>query len=326
MTEPLEPVDVGSAGGKADRVFKHALYEIATGAWAPGTRLPSLREAHDRWGVNHLTVRAAYRRLEELGLVRSVPRSGYFVCAHDDLDRLGRHREELGRRFERIRRGLVADGLSVLGAFRWFARLAEAAARDRPECAFAECTRFQAEMHAREVSDRLEVPCLPVTTGGLRDGARLPKELRTILTTSYHRQEVTEGAPDRRVHVVPIELSASLPEKLREANRPVLVLATDAETARHAARDARRQLGRGAPAIRSAGATPDDLDRRLDATFSRRAPRAKARAAVLSPTLWSALDEERRRKVVAFPFAYGIGEAAWPGIADALGLPLGAIG
>ena len=150
---------------KTERIVKHCLYEIATGSFLPGRRLPSLREARELWSVNHLTVLRAYRRLEDLGLVRSVPRSGFFIADNTDVSGLSRHRSDLERSYERLSGRIAKEGMSVVGAFRYLAQLAEARAQKEPECAFVECTAFQAQGHAQEIRERLGVPCLPLTTG-----------------------------------------------------------------------------------------------------------------------------------------------------------------
>lgn len=54
---------------------------IATGALAPGDRLPSVRELRQRRGLSQATVLKAYAVLEQRGLVRTRPRSGYFVAS-----------------------------------------------------------------------------------------------------------------------------------------------------------------------------------------------------------------------------------------------------
>src|SRR5262245_59667018 len=61
--------------GTVEEIVNHGLYEIATGRWTAGTRLPSVRDAERRWGVNRLTVLRAYRRLAALGPAASEPRS-----------------------------------------------------------------------------------------------------------------------------------------------------------------------------------------------------------------------------------------------------------
>ena len=54
---------------------------IRSGALKPGDRLPSVRDASRGRNVSPSTVFEAYYRLEAQGLVRSRPRSGYYVAA-----------------------------------------------------------------------------------------------------------------------------------------------------------------------------------------------------------------------------------------------------
>jgi DNA-binding transcriptional MocR family regulator len=54
---------------------------IAAGLFRPGDRLPSVREACRQRGISPATVFKAYYLLEADGLIRAVPRSGYFVNA-----------------------------------------------------------------------------------------------------------------------------------------------------------------------------------------------------------------------------------------------------
>lgn len=52
---------------------------IASGAYGPGTRLPSVRQLSGQMGVSITTVLEAYRRLEDAGTVEARPQSGYYV-------------------------------------------------------------------------------------------------------------------------------------------------------------------------------------------------------------------------------------------------------
>ncbi len=58
--------------------------QIAAGVLRPGDRLPSVRQTCATRGVSPSTVFQAYYLLESRGLVRAVPRSGYFVAARAD--------------------------------------------------------------------------------------------------------------------------------------------------------------------------------------------------------------------------------------------------
>ena len=51
------------------------------GYWRPGERLPSIREIAEAEHVDRKTAAAAYRRLQEEGLVRVRARSGVYLCA-----------------------------------------------------------------------------------------------------------------------------------------------------------------------------------------------------------------------------------------------------
>lgn len=60
-------------------IEEEAAAAVRGGELAPGTRLPSVRRLADRVGVHRNTVRSAYRRLADRGLVRMVHGSGCFV-------------------------------------------------------------------------------------------------------------------------------------------------------------------------------------------------------------------------------------------------------
>ena len=55
--------------------------DIRNGRLVPGTRLPSIRSITAQHGLSASTAFKAYYRLEEKGLVRARPRSGYYVTA-----------------------------------------------------------------------------------------------------------------------------------------------------------------------------------------------------------------------------------------------------
>ena len=55
--------------------------QIETRTFRPGDRLPSVRELSRSSGVSVSTVLDAYRLLEDQGLIRPRPQSGYYVRA-----------------------------------------------------------------------------------------------------------------------------------------------------------------------------------------------------------------------------------------------------
>ncbi|MGM9619482.1 MAG: GntR family transcriptional regulator [Oscillospiraceae bacterium] len=66
---------------------------IVSGSYAPGERLPSVRELALQSGVNPNTMQRAFAELERIGLVGSVRTTGRFVTEDEALIR--RAREQL---------------------------------------------------------------------------------------------------------------------------------------------------------------------------------------------------------------------------------------
>lgn len=188
-----------------------------------------------------------------------------------------------------------------------------------------ECTKFQAEDHAAEITARLGVPCLPLTTGHLAGRRlRVPRHVHTLLTTGFHRAEVAALAdpPDLLVAEAPIEFSRRQAADLAALARPIVMLGID-----------RNRLARFAEDLADLLVAPDsavslretDSDALPDALAKLLAPGENDPACpvvLLSSTLWEAAGSWREHGLI-HPIRYQIRSDAWPLIADALGLPLG---
>ncbi len=84
---------------------------ILRGTLAPGSRLPSVRQASQSRQLSLNTVVAAYRTLEDRGLVEARPQSGYYVRA-----RLPSPRGALGSPVAEPARATSGDVLDLIGA------------------------------------------------------------------------------------------------------------------------------------------------------------------------------------------------------------------
>lgn len=80
-----EPAYVSIAGEYARR--------IRSGAFTPGTQLPSYAEIAERHGVSDIVVRKAIELLQNQGLVRTVRRRGIFVTDRPNLVRISPERQ-----------------------------------------------------------------------------------------------------------------------------------------------------------------------------------------------------------------------------------------
>lgn len=58
----------------------HIAAAVASGALAPGARLPAERDLAEQWGIAYLTVRRAMAHLRERGVVETVQGKGTFIA------------------------------------------------------------------------------------------------------------------------------------------------------------------------------------------------------------------------------------------------------
>lgn len=310
-----------------DRIVRRCTHAIATGTWAGGQKLPSIRTAERLWGVSRLTVLGAYRRMEQMGLVRSVDRSGYYVQQTPPVRRLTRNGVELRNLYDTVRREIdCRTGLSTLGTFRFLAELAEAEAREHPECAFVECTLHEAKLYAAQVTARLRVPCLALTTEGIGGRpSRVPAHVRTLLTTAYHRAELEPLAACGRfaLREVPIEMAPGVADSLAGGRARITLLGVQRVVLEDMARDLAALLDAPRSPIEveevPAERTAETLTRRLGSPDRPTADHV----VLLSPTAWEAAGDRWRACMQTRPVHYRLRDDAMAGLADTLGLPLG---
>lgn len=308
--------------GKPETIVRHCVYMIATGKWSAGERLPSIRQCEQDWGVNRLTVHKAYKRLAEMGLAESRPRSGYYVAGGGTVERASEHRHELQRLHDRVAR-LVRDttGLSVLGVLRYLTEVEEIRRREEPECAFVECTATQAEGHAAEIAGRLRLPVAALTTAQIAGRrTRVPRRIRTLLTSPFHLEELRPLAdpPELTVLGVPIEVSPEISRELPAGAGELVLLESEENMAEHIAEDLKRLLGGAGIRIVLVAGSGSDLERRLGGE-----PGGGGPVTLLSPRLWGSLDPERRSDPRIRQVTFRVRDDAWPRVAEAVGLPLG---
>lgn len=77
------------------QLVSYLMRDIVSGAYAPGERLPAVRELATRCSVNPNTMQRAFSELERLGLVESLRTSGRFVTS--DEKRISGARRMLAR-------------------------------------------------------------------------------------------------------------------------------------------------------------------------------------------------------------------------------------
>ncbi|HMB53761.1 MAG TPA: GntR family transcriptional regulator [Thermoanaerobaculia bacterium] len=194
-------------------------YRVATGRLAPGEGLPPVRQAAEDWGVNMHTVRQAYRRLADDGLVEIRGPLGTRVVEAPpapeaerggDLDRfLSRTVDEARRRF----------GLGPRELARWVgdwvpaAPPAAGAGEASPaSVSVVECSEAQCAAHAAEIEAAWRVEAWPWCLD--RAGEPPPGE---VVATWFHYNEIRRRWPHRlgAVRFVAIHPDPRLAERVR---------------------------------------------------------------------------------------------------------------
>jgi DNA-binding transcriptional regulator YhcF (GntR family) len=304
---------------RIELVCSDITYEIATGVFLPDQKLPTIREAVKRWQMDHRLVSKAYKRLERLGLVKSVPRSGYFVAVGTSHEIVSRHRFELQSMFDRVLSEISqSTKLSILGTFRYLANLAEIQARANPECVFVECTLIQASGHAEEITNTLSIPCLPMTIdqiGGKLN--RIPHQVKTVLVTGFHYAELQQWRSCKRFNLLSVPIQVD-PKLIQHKGEQAVLFEAEQSQAEHMGADLQQFLQ--SAKIRTE--VVSDIDAALSDVFKNRKQKSKIRA-YLSPRLWGEVSQAWRDHENVELTRFRIAESAWPAIADAMALPLG---
>jgi len=205
-----------------DRLRERMVSGRYLGHWRPGDRLPSIREIAEAENVDRKTAAAAYRRLEEEGLVRVRARSGVYLSSPNSSHAPGPLERLYRRWLENTYDGATALGLDTRNILRLVTAMAEV---ERQRLPVVECDAPQAEAMAAELRDRLGIRATPCLLEELHHADPLLAEAPLLVSTPYHAADVALLAPGRLI----IEATLS-PELLRQLARrmeqgPVTIVA-----------------------------------------------------------------------------------------------------
>lgn len=171
-------------------VHRLLVQRIRAQIYAPGARLPSVRELAEELGSNPSTVDRAIHRLIAVGAVRSVPRRGVFVAdttfeddtSNDDIEDDVRQSFvrawSAGIPIARIRE-LADEGIAAIGRV--------------PRIAFVECNQRDLANMARLISNASGVALEPLLIEELGD-RKLDDEFDVVVAPIFH-------LPDLESHV-----------------------------------------------------------------------------------------------------------------------------
>ncbi len=177
-------------------------WQLLTGRYSVGEKLPTAGELARRFDVDPNTARAAYARLKAEGLVESTRGKGTFVRA--DIER--RHSGRLGVLVENAIREARSLGLSAedLATVIWLQKRFSA---DRPRIWYVdnEFPYFEAIRHRIEALTGSDA--LGCTLGRLKqriDEGAGPTERDLVVTSKFNSRRVAESLHAPRPAIVPI--------------------------------------------------------------------------------------------------------------------------
>lgn len=179
-----------------NQLVEQLKYHIETGAWEPGSRLPTVREMAQALRINYNTVRAAYQELERQGYLTTEQGRGTFVAA-EARGRLKGQQETLS---DLIDEALIkARGLGISPEA--FASAAYARARLFPggypevRLLFVECNQADLEHYALNIRQGAGIePDARLLDDVRQKGPDFFAEYDLIATTLFHVSEVQELA------------------------------------------------------------------------------------------------------------------------------------
>jgi GntR family transcriptional regulator len=203
-----------------DQLRDRIVTGLFLGSWQPGERLPSIRDVAGVESVDRKTAAAAYRRLQEEGLVRVRARSGVYLreeptsAAPGPLERLYR------RWLENVYDGARELGLDTRTILSLLQAVAEV---EESRVPVVEHDWTQAEAMAHELRERAGIRAVPYLLDEVRADPGVERASHFFVTTPYHRTAL--GGITRKP-IVETTLARSSLRDLRKWARegPVLVV------------------------------------------------------------------------------------------------------
>lgn len=323
MKEVGNPIrQIPAASKKLDKVYRHCFYMIASGKWSPGTKMPSLRNAEKEWGVNRLTVLKAYQILVERGYAESRLKSGFYVASLTNQD-IPHDYHKLEKIYKIVCETVKTHSdILPLNLFRYLSHAAEMKSYDKPECAFIECSKLQAEGHAREISEGFNIPVLALTVDdvfGNKNG--IPEHVRIAITTYFHIHELKDLANKSKLTIiaVPIEISADLINECNAHKGELCFLELDKNLVKRTEQDAQFLMNIKDPKVKYVS----DIEAALKQMFKSDRAGAKSPLVLIAQADWAELDEKWKKHPWVRQILCTISDSAWPELTSYLGMPFG---
>ena len=201
-------IDSSSSVPLFHQIAEALRYQIAIGALAEGERIPSVRDAAQRWQVHFHTVRRAYQALADEGLLHMGPGKPTVVAS--------RGLQPASEALRTFLAGFLQEGLERFGLSGQDLAKHIVAMDSIPKTSgpvhLVECSEGQSQAHALEIRNRWKVDAEPWSLD--RPGEPPPGP---IIATFFHFQEIRRRWPRRLgdINFVAIHPDQELPARIR---------------------------------------------------------------------------------------------------------------
>jgi GntR family transcriptional regulator len=173
-----------------DQLRDRIMTGLYLGRWEPGERLPSIRDVAGVENVDRKTAAAAYRRLQQEGLVKVRPRSGVYLRDQATPVHAGPLERLYRRWLENVYEGARDLGLDTHTILRLITAVAEIEQRRIP---VIDDDWTQAEAVAHELRDRLGIKTVPYLLDEVRGDEAVLNAAPFVVTNPYHRTALAES-------------------------------------------------------------------------------------------------------------------------------------
>jgi DNA-binding transcriptional regulator YhcF (GntR family) len=194
-------------------------YAIMSGAYPPGSALPSIRDLTAELGIHRNTVHRVYLELQASGLLVSRAGKGVFVDEAWSDTVSAKELNAVDALIERSFQEAGGLGISPITLVKLAGQRAPAFDARHPVVAFVECTAHQSQECARDLRESFGVTVQHMLLDDLRANPKsLPASLKHIVTSVFHFDEVRAlvKGPGRKSYPVAYDLHPATRKLLRE--------------------------------------------------------------------------------------------------------------
>lgn len=209
------------------QVKKQIMNMIRNGELKVGTKIPTERVLSERLGVSRNTVSAAYKELEQEGILKSYQGRGTFVTEEANPWREQNIKEKIIKFVdlgfeEALETGMDADE---------FLEIVNQRVKEKKEmmskitAVYVECNQEQSRMFSKQLSERANLNVVPLTIKDIKEMSSETKKIlemaQVIIATFNHVNEIVELTKGLDKDIIGVAINPDLETIVKIARFPI---------------------------------------------------------------------------------------------------------